>query len=247
MKNKSLIFSAFLSIAICALAIFNSCSKEDDNLIEQNVTEEPVLEEPFFNVEKGDSVSKEVHRAKPEFGSEVTVLYSSEDNETNLKSSLAATSYITDLYILLSDVSSAAPPWMYTKINVDLNEGAGGKWIFLCYTKESGQSPIRDMKLWAGGRDPSPRINSPWTVVTNSDGYGYPGADLNKGAGGDWIYLYENRSTSCGAPIKSIAIISTSSSSYSPCCGWTIVNRIGGKVDVNKGAGGKYIYILYKK
>ena len=174
------------------------------------------------------------------------MLYSSED-DSNLKSLQATSSYITDLYVLTSDKASAAPPWMYTKINVDLNQGAGGKWIFLCFTKEVGQEPIREMKLWAGGRYPSPAIGNPWTVVTNSNGYGYPGADLNEGAGGDWIYLYENRSKDCGDPIKEIAIVATTSSSYTPCCGWHISNLDKNIVDMNRGAGGKFIYLIYKK
>ena len=253
---------SFIIIALIAILSIK-CTKEDN---EQLKTES-------LAVMKGDSISKDIYREKPESeGVQIVELFSSEKIEksnSNLLKSVApstgtlpvgdviprlksAGEYVTNLYIVTSDYSTAQPPWPYTRIEptgsrVDLNEGSGGKWIFLSYTKEIGQDPIRGLKVWAGPRYPNPTISSPWEVASNSNGFGYPGADLNEGAGGDWIYLYVNSSVSCGSPIKEIAVVSTTSSSYSPCCGWEIVNTPGGKVDLNKGASGKYIYIIYKK
>jgi hypothetical protein len=75
--------------------------------------------------------------------------------------------------------------------------------------------------------------------------------DLNQGAGGDYIYL-EARSpipvifngTTQIFPVTNIAIISSTSAMSSYSNGpypWTFVN-----VDLNKGAGGKWIYICYQ-
>jgi len=57
------------------------------------------------------------------------------------------------------------------------------------------------------------------------------------GAGGDYIYA----SYKVGAPpLKGLAVIAGSKGVTAPT-GYTAIN-----VDLNKGAGGKYIYLCYK-
>ncbi len=239
MKKFKSTFQLLTTILLVSL-FFSSCSEGEQ-------TPKPILDEeasykPFFTVEKGESISKDTYRQKPKFDTDVEVLYSSENDNNNVKS---ATPYVTDLYILTGNTSSITPPASYTKINVDLNKGSGGKYIYLCYTKDSSKSPLTGILAYAGVRFPNPPIGYPWSVVANSNGYGDPGTDLNEGAGGDWIYLYETRTLSQGSKIKQVAVVATSSSHYNPCCGWKAVNT-NGKIDLNKGAGGKYIYVLYK-
>lgn len=200
-------------------------------------------EQPDTTPQKGVMVSKEVKREKPDFGADATILYSSAD-ETNLKYFTAP--YVTDLYIITGDSPDIQAPAGYRKIPIDLNMGAGGKYIYLCYTKEHDKTPIKYLKLHLGSKFPSPHITSPWQVVRNSNGYGYPGTDLNEGAGGDWIYLYKYPGTIDA--ITDITVIATHEKYYEVVQrlekGWYEFAVLG---DINKGAGGKYIYILYER
>lgn len=192
-------------------------------------------EQPAFPPQKGEMVSKDVRREKPESGEDYKILYTSE-NDTNLKNS----SYTRGIYILTGDSPDITPPPNYTKIPCDLNKGAGGKYIYLCLYDEDDKDPLTALKVYAGGYTPSPAITTPWTVVENSNGKGYPGTDLNEGAGGDWIYVYESRHEYSGDPITKIGIAESSFSSFN-IPGWQLIN-----VDLNKGAGGKYIWFIYQ-
>lgn len=89
---------------------------------------------------------------------------------------------VADLKVVIGDSASVATPPGYEKIPVDLNRGAGGKYIYLC--KRMGLPGVPD----GGLRD--------LTVVGGSNAnvvppYGYRriDADLNKGAGGLYIYF----------------------------------------------------------
>ncbi|MEB3151110.1 MAG: hypothetical protein VKL60_19090 [Sphaerospermopsis sp.] len=89
---------------------------------------------------------------------------------------------ITGLTVILGHYTS--PPPGYTKIDVDLNNNAGGDWIFLCYTKEPG-TPIVDIVFQVtGGNDQQSYAGN------DNNYYSKIPVDLNKGAGGAYIYLY---------------------------------------------------------
>jgi hypothetical protein len=78
-----------------------------------------------------------------------------------------------------------------TKINIDLNKGAGGDYIYLYYTR-GGVNPIRALHSSADGKTRYTDYASPslvWLPVCNNPGTGAP-QDLCEGAGGDYIYLY---------------------------------------------------------
>lgn len=81
-----------------------------------------------------------------------------------------------------------------TKINVDLNSGAGGDYIYLYYTR-GAVNPIRGLLITADG-DPHYTDGAGagllWLTVSNNPGTGPP-QDLCEGAGGDYIYLYYTR------------------------------------------------------
>jgi hypothetical protein len=81
-----------------------------------------------------------------------------------------------------------------TKINIDLNKGAGGDYIYLYY-KRGAVNPIRGLKITADGdvnyTDFAGK-NMLWLPVSNNPGTGNP-QDLCEGAGGDYIYLYFSR------------------------------------------------------
>jgi len=69
--------------------------------------------------------------------------------------------------------------------NGDLNQGAGGKYIYLCYKKEQDKTPLDDLSLKESDCD-----DGMFRASTDEDSNG----DLNQGAGGKYIYLCARRS-----------------------------------------------------
>lgn len=69
-------------------------------------------------------------------------------------------------------------PEGFEKIDVDLNEKAGGKYIYLCFRRGS-ERPIRDIKIISSGKK----------ETKGPDGYTFLSQDLNEKAGGKYIYL----------------------------------------------------------
>ena len=78
--------------------------------------------------------------------------------------------------------------------------------------------------------------------VKNSLNLDYPGADLNTGASGNYIYLFTDKDTTLtkGMPIRSISIL-TSDNPNAACS----ENRIKLNYNLNAGAKGKYVFICY--
>ena len=98
---------------------------------------------------------------------------------------------VTDVRI---QTSSSCPtgwksPATYDGLNGDLNQGAGGKDIFICYKTDSasnrGFSPgdLKALYNVYGKNEPCPSGTSRVTALNGLDG------DLNQKAGGDYIYL----------------------------------------------------------
>lgn len=89
--------------------------------------------------------------------------------------------YIDEVTFVLGDNSDIPAPAGYTKVPVDLNSGAGGKYIYLCY-HETQFNPVNskqalvDLQVLFGNQQPAP-------------GYSKINVDLNSGAGGDFVYL----------------------------------------------------------
>jgi hypothetical protein len=235
---------------ICASALvalnFYSCNKNDAPTTQVN--EEGLKTVPFFEVAKGDSIAKGILREKPEFDEDVVVLATSEDLLKG-ESISGGAGYIYDLKVSIRN-SNNAPNMQdgYTKLNVDLNEGAGGKWIYLYYKKTdqaiSALSYIRS--------DAVSVLSQIETLFPNLEKLGRTfsnnlWADLNDGAGGKYIKLSGQRYpiiygyNTGGLAIQNIAVVS-STQSMSSWNGWERVTQ-----DLNEGAGGKYIYIFAQK
>ena len=228
-------------VVVCSTTFFNACEKEDNQLSNENINNEVsrIKTVPFFEVAKGDSISKDIYREKPDFsGSEdITVLYRS---DKKLKSTGVADNpypYKKLTAFALSIDNNGGVPQGY--IPIDLNEGAGGKYIYLkCYFGDTkwGYDMI-GVEAFTLPR--FIRFRDLQSNYVENDGANVPG-DLNAGAGGKYIYLWYPNYNSRNA-IDRIAIVSGNSSSiqYS---NWKKID-----VDLNKGCGGKYIYIFYKK
>ena len=145
--------------------------------------------------------------------------------------------YISELVIISGDKSTIEPPLGYTKIGYDLNRGSGGDFIYLCYHKASykptipNTKGISDLTVIFGEKTPTP------------PGYEKLPNDLNKGAGGDFVYLCFKRTEYRDADvIKDIRVIGGGNPDVAPDYLFTKVNG-----DINKGAGGDYIYFTYSK
>lgn len=133
---------------------------------------------------------------------------------------------ITSLYVL--EGKNATVPDGYTKIDVDLNESAGGRYLYLCYsTSREHGAPITAVNAIVNNESTPP-------------GYEKIPVDVNKGAGGDYIYIVFTKDYHFN-PITKISVVRSSSPDvWPPNSSWYRVS-----VDLNKKAGGKYIYMIY--
>ncbi|MPY52985.1 hypothetical protein [Streptomyces acidicola] len=131
---------------------------------------------------------------------------------------------VTNITILESN-EPAPPGWI--KDPTDLNEGAGGEYLYLAYEKDGAARPVTDIYFLIGEDQPVP------------PGYEKIDVDLNKGAGGKYIYLTFTRGN--GAPFEDLEVISSNDPAANPPSGYRRID-----VDLNEGAGGKYIYLCYR-
>ena len=134
--------------------------------------------------------------------------------------------HITHLYILYGKTSNTPPD--YEKISVDLNKGASGAYIYLCY-KKGVRNPITGLTVNAGSSSSFP-IPPGYTRIHD---------DLNKGAGGDYIYVDYTKNVDL-PPIKDVYVINGKKANIYPPYGYVKINT-----DCNKSVGGDYIYICY--
>ena len=70
--------------------------------------------------------------------------------------------------------------------------------------------------------------------------------DLNKGAGGEYIYLWYKRSNDVAAAITGLFVCDDEQPNP-PLLYFHVPGKDGRKVDLNKGSGGKYIWLTYTK
>ncbi|XP_067429065.1 uncharacterized protein [Thunnus thynnus] len=118
----------------------------------------------------------------------------------------------------------------YRKINVDLNKGALGKYIYIWYKKEDGAPPITRLQV---------AFNDDMAVGLRKAGYTPINKDLNAGAAGDYIYLWYFRGQSeYDIPIMDIEVTTDAEDE-----GWKFKSgweRLA--CDLNRGNAGNYIH-----
>ena len=128
---------------------------------------------------------------------------------------------------------NANPPPGYNIIRQDLNAGAQGEYIYLCYsTIPDLGPPITAIQVLSGddGNFPIP------------PGYTKIDQDLNKGARGKFIYVCYACAGSGHPTIKGVGVVAGSTQhTYPEDNKWIRVNQ-----DCNQGARGQYIYIMYR-
>jgi len=139
---------------------------------------------------------------------------------------------ISGLYFEVSSSAVVTPEPGWSMINVDLNRDAGGKYIYLCFQNGlDDQEAVSDI-----------------TFIVNSqatpDGYIKIPQDLNEGAGGAFIYLcYKKEITS--NPIRRVNILVGENAQPDPGFYFAENYYSHSKQDLNQGAGGNYIWMVY--
>lgn len=137
---------------------------------------------------------------------------------------------ITGVYVIYGKQNPV--PDGYIKIEKDLNKGAGGEYVYLCYTTSAPFDPITDIQVFAGhGNDADFSIQTGYTMIKK---------DLNKGAKGRYIYVCYSRDRSMTA-VTGLDVVQGSSRYTYPGQGWIRINQ-----DCSEGAEGNYTYICKK-
>ncbi|HUP87976.1 MAG TPA: hypothetical protein VM100_01355 [Longimicrobiales bacterium] len=167
--------------------------------------------------------------------------------------------YIRDVTVVAGgDKSVACPSGSPVKVMQDLNEGAGGDFIYLCLLrtndKSQGMGPL-EIVNW--GR------NAP--TAKSSDGYSLQSVcpnridvDLNKGTGGSFIFVCKTLAASLNAGAPKLTDIRFVTSDYvraeydrrcktDETAMFTRQNSWNTSMDLNDNAGGKYIWGCMKK
>jgi hypothetical protein len=87
---------------------------------------------------------------------------------------------ITELTVVYGGNSNVQCPATFTKYPMDLNHGAGGDFIYLCYKRGVG-APVTDITVAVTGSSVTHSPDPAWTLIP---------VDLNRNAGGFYVYLY---------------------------------------------------------
>lgn len=121
-------------------------------------------------------------------------------------------------------------PAGYEKIDGDLNEGAGGDYIYFAVKRGTDKSKaVNGLAVVTGKND---KVSAP-------AGYEKIDMDLNKGAGGRYIYLCKRKGQT-GA-IRDVKVVSAKKANPPAPAGYKMIHQ-----DLNEKAGGKYIYLCYQ-
>lgn len=143
--------------------------------------------------------------------------------------------YITDLQVSLNEgEENVLRVQGFTKIDVDLNKGAGADDIYLWYKKGLG-SPVTRIQL---------TFIDKMIHGLNTSRYKKINKDLNAGAGGDYIYLwFYHGSSAYDIPIVDLAVTTEAAEEAQKFnLGWEKL-----ACDLNRKAGGKWIYLWVKR
>lgn len=157
--------------------------------------------------------------------------------------------YVVDVVIVTDSnewtARSKCPPG-YQLINADLNAGAGGNFVYLCYLLgENFDSAITDFFVEyttssAGAASGLVNHNSNYVNYTRI------ATDLNQGSGGGFIYLWITRDKTLPA-IKNMTVAFDSPATVNPDWDSVYWQNTMDPADVNRSVGGKYIYIKYTR
>ena len=144
----------------------------------------------------------------------------------------------------------------YTVIDRDLNDGAGGKYIYCGYkTTTDVNISLKDLRI-SMGRDAdtytAPENSSLYTVAGVSPTSQNTGdadgiVDLNKDAGGDYLYYFATKDAKAGDPILEIIVDNSVNANGYDTVKYLDSANFNTNADANKGAGGDDIYTHVKR
>ena len=164
------------------------------------------------------------------------------------------------IYGATSDIGQGLVDAGYVKLNSDLNKGAGGAYIYFAFTRDptkvitapdAGKSfagpdnILRGFESNTRGGQFGPVYPSPYFLYmwASQSTYGWSTADLNGGAGGQYIFSYQSKDPRLlySAEITEVGVLSGNSNTVQPPAGWVKYGN-----DLNEGAGGDFIYFCYR-
>ncbi len=157
--------------------------------------------------------------------------------------------YVIDIKFVADDnewtARSKCPP-EYQLVNVDLNAGAGGKYIYLTYKLGENINEAYTDFFMEYRTSSAPSATN--TVNHNSNYVDYTriGMDLNWGSGGDFIYLWTTKANTM-PPITDMAVALNKPDSVKPDWSSVYWQNTQSPADVNKSVEGKFIYIKYDR
>lgn len=141
-------------------------------------------------------------------------------------------------------------------INCDLNRDAGGNYVYMAYKRtanESSKDKAVTNLVVSQGKNPS-KYERIATDTGETIRYQLVSTiDLNDDAGGKYLYLYSTTDVNAGEPIIGLRIHTKTVTKQDGGYEETTVRKIdngkitGEKIDLNKGAGGDYLYLIMKR
>lgn len=142
---------------------------------------------------------------------------------------------LTDIIVIFGDTSSIEAPTGYIKYEFDLNRNAKGKYIYFCYKMSSAEEIVANQLTPIVGLDVILDDNVP-------TGFTKVSTDLNKGHGGEFVYLCYKKGAAgdINNAIKDILVVGAGYDQVFPPEGFVRINQ-----DCNDGAGGDFIYLCY--
>ncbi len=219
-------------LLLVAFAVLSSCSKKEEQTPQFKEDGGKIQYPKGYMKEKIDNVDN----PKVE---KVNILVDL-SNEGNNKSVNEAIGRIGFDVCLVPHNLAATPNWGSWIMTPDpdwqdLNEGAGGRYIYFYYSKTQYQYAL--CNFWVTTMENNYELDY---VCTMPDGYR---ADLNDGAGG--LFVWAHASFISPVPYNHRMIgfgtIKGNSSAIKAPIGWEKI-----PVDLNRGAGGPYIYFIVK-
>lgn len=146
-----------------------------------------------------------------------------------------------------SQISQKEPNALYKIVADDLNKGVHGDYIYVGYTLTPNiNEAITDIKVEWWSKD----SNAKPTYDYNGVSYTCEKKDLNSNAGGKFVYIYYTKVASAGKPLTDIGVEIDGTYSFGKSAsGWTSVIGLtsSDRADCNKGSGGPFIYLWYKR
>lgn len=144
----------------------------------------------------------------------------------------------------------------YTVIDKDLNDGAGGNYIFLGYRSDTDPTnSIKDLRIRNTNNQndyTAPENKATYTAVgktpiSEAGKLGDGVVDLNMKAGGDYLFYFATKNVLAGDPIVEIKIDTNTDISGYETVKFLESANFNVIADANKGAKGDYIYTHLKR